>query len=437
MLDETHDPALRSWEASANTGDSDFSLQNLPYGVFAPAGSADWRIGVAIGAQVLDLRAAVQRGVFSSPVFSGPDRQSLTADTLNAFMERGRPAWRRVRVQLSHALRAGSVHEDALRACVHAQSDVQHRVPAHIGDYTDFFTSIHHATRVGQLLRPDNALLPNYRWLPIAYHGRTSSIVISGTPIRRPAGQQAARGAVEPAFGPSRRLDYELELAAYVGTPNAMGTPIPVALAEDHAFGFCLLNDWSARDIQAWEYQPLGPFLAKNFGTTISPWIVTLDALAPFRLPWARGADDPPLLPYLDAPGLRTAGAIDIGMQVWLRTPAMRAQGQAPACLSTSNYRDAYWCLAQLVAHHTSGGCNLRAGDLLATGTQSGPAPAQSGCLLELTRGGKDAIVLPNGEERRFLEDGDEITLSARCQRPGAATIGFGSCVGAILPALG
>jgi fumarylacetoacetase len=309
---------------------------------------------------------------------------------------------------------------------------LQYRVPARIGDYTDFFTSIHHATRVGQLLRPENPLLPNYKWVPIAYHGRASSIVISGTAIRRPIGQLAARGASEPSFGASGRMDYELELAAYIGVGNALGVTIPLGNAESHVFGFSLLNDWSARDIQAWEAQPLGPFLAKSFATTVSPWIVTMEALEPYRQPWTRPTGDPQPLPYLDDPRLRERGAIDIQMRVALRTEQMRAQGLPAEQISTSNYRDAYWCLAQMVAHHTVAGCNLRPGDLIATGTQSGPELGQSGCLLELTRGGKDAISLASGEQRRFLEDGDEIVMSAFCLATGAASIGFGSCTGTL-----
>lgn len=430
MRNETHDPALHSWVASANSGTTDFPIQNLPFGVFSPANDADWRIGVAIGSAVLDLRAAVQRGVFSGPLW-----QALCAGTLNEYMALGPPVWTYVRKELSRALRSGSGHQSELKACLFAQTDVRLRVPARIGDYTDFFTSVHHATRVGTLLRPEKPLPPNYKWLPIAYHGRSSSIVISGTPFSRPIGQRAPRGATEPSFGASQRLDYELELAAYVGPGNALGSAIRVAEAEGHVFGFCLLNDWSARDIQAWEYQPLGPFLAKSFATSVSAWIVTLEALEPYRRAWSRPAADPSPLPYLDHPTLRERGAIDIRMKVWLRTAAMIAREQPAVCLSESNYRDAYWCLAQMVAHHTVGGCNLCPGDLLATGTQSGPELAQSGSLLELTNGGKAAIALPNGEERRFLEDGDEITLTASCERPGAATIGFGSCAGTVLPA--
>jgi fumarylacetoacetase len=442
-LDGTHDPALRSWVASANpdpaagtTGlglDADFPIQNLPFGVVAAeddAAAGDWRIGVAIGGSVLDLRAAVRSGAFG-----GPDWDALTGASLNAFMALGPPSWERVRRALSQALRAGSPLQAALRPCLLDRGRVRHRVPAHIGDYTDFFTSIHHATRVGRLLRPDQPLLPNYRWVPIAYHGRSSSIVISGTPVRRPCGQLRSGELAEPLLAPTRRLDYELELAAYVGAGNALGAPVPIEDAEAQVFGLCLLNDWSARDVQAWEYQPLGPFLAKNFATSVSPWIVTSQALAPFRAAWSRDPGDPQPLAYLDHPLLRTHGAIDIRMRVGLRTPAMIASGADPFVVSRSSYRDAYWCLAQLVAHHTVTGCNLRPGDLLATGTQSGPLPTESGSLLELTQGGKEALMLPTGEQRRFLEDGDEVTLAAHCECPGAARIGLGVCSGTILPA--
>jgi fumarylacetoacetase len=427
MINATHDPALSSWVASANQPGGDFPIQNLPFGVFATADDQEGRVGVAIGAAVLDVRAAVRRGIFAGPAWT-----SLCADSLNDFMALGAPHWSAVRAQLSQALRAASPAQAVLEPCLLAMDEVQLRLPARIGDYTDFFTSIHHATRVGQLLRPDNPLLPNYRWVPIAYHGRSSSIVVSGTEVYRPSGQIAPRGASEPVFAPSRRLDFELELAAYIGPGNRLGEPIGVAQAHEQAFGLCLLNDWSARDIQAWEYQPLGPFLAKSFATSIAPWIVTLEALAPFRCAWTRPPQDPPPLPYLDEPALRAQGAIDIELGAWLRTAPMVAQAAAPVRLSHSNFRDAYWTIAQLIAHHTVGGCNLRPGDLLATGTQSGPLLEQSGSLLELTQGGKNAIDLPGGEERRFLQDGDEVTLTASCQRAGAARIGFGRCVGTV-----
>ncbi len=426
----SQDPQLRSWVESANEPGCDFPIQNLPYCVFAPAGQDDWRIGVGIGTSVLDLREAVRR-----TVFGGPAWQPLCADALNEHMAQGPQAWSRVRADVARALSAGSEHQQALRPCLRERSQLRLRVPARIGDYTDFYSSIHHATRVGQLLRPDAPLLPNYRWMPIAYHGRSSSIVVSGTAVIRPCGQVLVRGAAEPVLMASRRLDYELELAAYVGAGNAAGLPIPVESAEEQVFGMCLLNDWSARDLQGWEYQPLGPFLAKNFATSVSPWIVSMEALAPFRAPWSRPAADPQALPYLEAPRLRESGALDIHLSVHLRTARMASAGEPAVCLAQTNYSEAYWCLAQLLAHHSVNGCNLRPGDLIASGTQSGAHRDQSGSLLERTQGGKCAIALPNGQERRFLEDGDEVTLRAWCERPGAVRIGFGECVGVIAPA--
>ena len=307
-------------------------------------------------------------------------------------------------------------------------------LPCHIGDYTDFYTSLHHATTVGRQFRPDNPLLPNYKWVPIGYHGRASSIVVSGQALHRPLGQTLAAGASVPTLGPSQRLDHELEIGALVGRANPLGQAVPMAQAESALFGLVLLNDWSARDIQAWEYQPLGPFLSKNFGTTVSPWVVTLEALAPFRRPFARPEGDPQPLHYLDSPANRAQGAIDVELQVWLQTARMRHEGHAGQCLMQSNFADAYWTLAQLVAHHTVGGCNLQPGDLLGSGTLSGPAPEQGGSLLELCAGGKRPFVLANGEERTFLQDGDTITLRGACRREGARRIGFGLCSGTILP---
>jgi len=308
-------------------------------------------------------------------------------------------------------------------------------LPCAIHDYTDFYTGIHHATTVGKLFRPDNPLLPNYKWVPIGYHGRASSLVVSGTPIRRPRGQTLAPGAAQPQVGPCQRLDYELELGALVGPGNVLGEPVPMDQAEDRLFGLTLLNDWSARDLQAWEYQPLGPFLSKSFGSTLSPWVVTMEALAPYRLPFSRPADDPQPLPYLDSAANRDSGAIDIQLEVWLQTATMRTAGQPAVRLSASNFQHAYWTLAQLLTHQTSNGCNLQPGDLLGTGTQSGPEAGQGGSLLELSLGGKQPITLPGGERRSFLADGDTLTLRAFCQRPGAARIGFGDCSGTIVAA--
>ena len=322
-----------------------------------------------------------------------------------------------------------------LRECLVPQTAAEFRLPARIGDYTDFYTSIHHATAVGRLFRPDQPLLPNYKWLPIGYHGRASSIGLSDEGIVRPVGQYLPPGASIPSFGPSSRLDYELELGVLIGVGNSRGSRVPIADAESHVFGLCLLNDWSARDLQPWEYQPLGPFLSKNFATTISPWIVTLEALAPFRAAAVRPVSDPPLLPYLDSPDNRVRGAFDIELTVRLETERMRREQLAPVVLSRSNYRDAYWTVAQLVAHHAVNGCNLATGDLLGTGTLSGPSPDEAGSLLELTAGGKKPIALPDGESRTFLADGDGVILSASCKRDGFRSIGFGTCRGQILPA--
>ncbi|MFM2059566.1 MAG: fumarylacetoacetase [Pseudomonadota bacterium] len=434
LLNDTHAPALTSWVASANDGATDFPLQNLPYARIRRAGSNEpWRIGVAIGDQALDLAAAAALPIWPAEVAAW--LAPLAAGDLNAFMALGQPAWRGVRAALSQALKSGSAQQAALQPCLIAQDQLAYDLPCRIGDYTDFYTGIHHATTVGKLFRPDNPLLPNYKWVPIGYHGRASSIVVSGTPVRRPLGQTRAPDAELPSFGPSKRLDYELELGAIVGRANALGEPVGITQAEDALFGLVLFNDWSARDLQAWEYQPLGPFLAKNFASTVSPWIVTMEALAPYRCAFERAAGEPQPLPYLDSAANRAEGQIDIALEVQLQTASMRAQGLAPVRLSQSNLRDAYWTLAQLVTHHTVGGCNLQPGDLLGTGTLSGPAPEQGGSLLELSSGGKQPLVLPNGEQRTFLQDGDTVTLRGRCSRPGAASLGFGICSGTVRPA--
>jgi fumarylacetoacetase len=436
-VDATHDPALQSWVASAQSQGSDFPVQNLPYGRFrrvGPGGDHEpWRIGVAIGDQILDLAAA--RHAVEWPAQLAPAFAALAAGHLNAVMAESKAIRVALRQALSLALRAGSPQQAALAACLLPQAEAELSLPCTIGDYTDFYTGLHHATAVGRLFRPDNPLLPNYKWVPIGYHGRASSIVVSGTPIRRPLGQTLPPDAAAPHFGPSQRLDHELELGALVGPANALGEPVPLAEAEDRLFGLVLLNDWSARDLQAWEYQPLGPFLAKSFGTTISPWVVTMEALAPYRVPFARPAGDPAPLPHLDSPANTEAGAIDIALEVWLQTAAMRAAGEPAVPLSQSNFADAYWTLAQLLTHHASNGCNLQPGDLLGTGTQSGPEPGQGGSLLELSVGGRHPITLPGGQTRAFLADGDTLTLRAFCARPGAARIGFGDCSGTVLPA--
>jgi fumarylacetoacetase len=436
-LNETHNPSLRSWLASANTADTDFPIQNLPFAVFRRQGSAEpFRGGVAIGDQIVDLAAVAGQGLLGGE--AGAAAQAAASDTLNALMARGPAAWSALRAALSQALRAGAAAQQAQQAfttCLVPQADAEYTVPARIGDYTDFYTSVHHATNIGRQFRPDNPLLPNYKWVPIGYHGRASSIGVSGQRFARPVGQTMPPGATEPRFGPCQRLDYELELGIFVGAGNPTGEPIPMDAAEQHVFGLCLLNDWSARDIQAWEYQPLGPFLSKNFATTISPWIVTLEALAPFRQPFSRPADDPQPLPDLQSAANSAQGALDLQLEVLLQTEPMRAQGQAAARLSHTSYRHAYWTMAQLVAHHTVNGCNLQPGDLFGSGTLSGPTLDQAGALIELTVGGKQPVTLPNGQTRTYLEDGDTVVIKGWCEKPGAARIGFGRCSGTVLPA--
>jgi fumarylacetoacetase len=432
-MNETHDPDLRSWVGAANTPGTDFPIQNLPFGVFRRTGTEQpLRIGVAIGDQILDLSAARTVGELSA--LPAPTLDALGASSLNALMGLGNRAWSALRLALSRALRAGAVDAASLADALVAQSRAEYALPARIGDYTDFYTSIHHATAVGRLFRPDEPLLPNYKWVPIGYHGRASSIAISGQHFRRPLGQTRSPGAAAPIFGPSRRLDYELEIGIFMGTGNALGEAIPVGEAEQAVFGLCLLNDWSARDLQAWEYQPLGPFLSKNFASTISPWVVTLEALAPYRAAWNRHGADPQPLPYLDAPELRQAGAFDIALEVLIQSAAMRADGKPAARVSLSNFRHSYWTVSQLVAHHTVNGCNLQPGDLLGSGTQSGPTPDEAGSLLELTAGGKQTISLGE-QERTFLEDGDCVVMRGWADAPGRPRIGFGEVSGTVLPA--
>jgi len=434
-LDRTHDPQLRSWVASAN-GHPDFPIQNLPLGVFTPPGGARARGGVAIGDEVLDLAAAAATGLFS-----GEGARAIEAasdDALNRFFALGAGPRRALRARLSELLAEGAAEAEKLEGALHRAAGCTMHLPAHIGDYTDFYVGIHHATNVGKAFRPDSPLLPNYKYVPIGYHGRASSVRPSGTPVRRPNGQRKPPGEAEPSFGPSERLDYELELGVWIGPGNELGRPIPITEAAEHIAGFCLLNDWSARDIQAWEYQPLGPFLAKSFGSTISPWVITPEALAPFRIPQPpRPEDDPAPLPYLLDETDQREGALDLTLDVRLLTPGLRAQDLPAHRLSLSAARHMYWTVAQLIAHHTSNGCNLRPGDLLGTGTISSPDEMGYGSLLETTQGGKQPVTLASGEERRFLEDGDEVILSARANREGFVPIGFGDCWGTVLPALG
>ena len=435
FLNETHDPALQSWVASANTANNGFPIQNLPFAVFRVAGSSQaFRPGVAIGNQILDLGALAQ-----AQPFSGLAAQALAAcqaTSLNGLMSLGQAHWSALRLELSRALRQQSALQNVLQPLLVDQAKAEFSMPAQIGDYTDFYISLHHATNVGKQFRPDNPLLPNYKWVPIGYHGRASSIGVSGQAFPRPIGQTrpAAEGGT-PNFGPCQRLDYELELGIFVGQGNPQGERITIDQAESHVFGLCILNDWSARDLQAWEYQPLGPFLAKNFASTISPWVVTLEALAPFRTEFKRDAADPQPLPYLSSDQTKAAGAFDIGLEVQLTTKQSRSANAQPAVIARSNFKEAYWNIAQLITHHTVNGCNLNAGDLLGTGTLSGPKPEQVGSLMELNNGGKNPINLPWGEQRTFLEDHDEIIIRAQCQKDGYPTISLGQCAGMVLPA--
>ncbi len=434
-LDVTNDPTRRSWVSSANTVGGDFPIQNLPFAIFRRKGSSEaYRGGVAIGDQIVDLaRLAATQAII------GNAARALTAaghSTLNELMQLGHTHWAALRLCLSNALLEGSPLRPTLERCLVRMSGAEYGLPAHIGDYTDFFSSIHHATTVGRLFRPDNPLLPNYKWVPIGYHGRSSSIGVSGQRFHRPRGQRLPAGSAAPELGASARLDYELELGVFMGDGNAQGLPIPVSTAESHIFGLCLLNDWSARDLQAWEYQPLGPFLAKNFATTISPWIVTLQALAPYRVPFARGYDEPQPLSYLASANNTRAGGIDIRLEAFIHTAAMQNRHEPAHRLSSTSFKHSYWTIAQLVAHHTVNGCNLRAGDLLGTGTQSGPTAGEAGSLLELSEGGQKPLWVGTAEQRTFLEDGDTVIFRAWCEAPDAARIGFGEVRGTVLPAL-
>ena len=429
-IDETHDPKLRSWIESANAPGADFPVQNLPFGVFQAVGGPA-RVGVAVGDLILDVAGAAD-------LLDGPAREAAEAcrsDRLNGLMALGRDASRELRRGLSRLLSDPSQRSEATPHLV-PQAGVRLVLPVEIGDYTDFYASIFHATNVGRLFRPDNPLLPNYKWMPIAYHGRASSIVASGAPVRRPSGQVLPPGESQPVMRPSRSLDYELELGVYIGAASEPGQPIPITEAPGHIFGVCLLNDWSARDIQAWEYQPLGPFLSKNFATTVSPWVVTAEALEPFRrAPGVRPEGDPEPLPYLNSPTDQAEGGYGIGMEAWLSSAKMRAQGIDPMQISAADASDLYWTVGQMIAHHTSGGCALRTGDLLGSGTISGPDRKTAGCMLEITARGAELVSLPGGETRRFLEDGDEVVLKARCEREGFVGIGLGECRGVVTPA--
>lgn len=448
QLNHTHDASARSWLESANAAGSDFPIQNLPFAVFRRSASDDsFRGGIAIGDQVLDL-AALSGGACLGGLAAQAASQ-CTQPVLNDYLGMGPPAWRALRHAVFALLHdsASSATVAAVRACLVPQHAVEYTVPIRIGDYTDFYTSLHHAQNVTQLVNPGGAITPNFHWLPIAYHGRASSIDVSGQQFHRPMGQSMSPGASTPVFGPCTRLDYELEIGVVIGGGNVLGEPIALEQAESHVFGICLLNDWSARDIQFWEMAPLGPFLGKNFATTVSPWIVTLEALAPYRLAWRRVADAAQPLAYLESADNRERGAIDITLEVWLDTAQRRAArhqpgGQAdprhgPARLSQTSFKHQYWTIAQMVTQHTVGGCNLQSGDLLGSGTISGPTPAEAGALIELSQGGRQPITLDpclgEPEQRTFLEDGDTVILKGWCEAPGRARIGFGECRGEVL----
>ena len=436
-MNATHDPQRRSWVESAHN--SEFPIQNLPFGVFKRRGPHTYaQAGVAIGNQIVDLAACVEQQLFTGAAAEAA--QACCASTLNAFLSLGQPAWSALRAALSDLLRSDgpfAERADQLAAQILVpMSAVDMQLPMTIGDYTDFYASIHHATNIGSMFRPDNPLLPNYKYIPIGYHGRASSVVISGTPVRRPVGQTKGPQEEVPSVQPSRLLDYEMEVGFVVGPGNVHGEPIALAEAEAHIFGMCLVNDWSARDMQAWEYQPLGPFLAKSFATTISPWIVTLEALEPFRCAaFERAKDDPQPLPYLADQTNQRQGGVDLQVEVWLLTKSMREQGREPTRLSSGNFCEMYWTIGQMLTHHASNGCPLLPGDLMASGTISGPIADSRGSLIELTMRGQEPLQLPAGEERRFLEDGDEVILRGYCKAEGAVAIGFGECRGTITAA--
>jgi fumarylacetoacetase len=434
-LDRTHDAGARSWVETANDPRTDFPIQNLPFGVFRRRGRAEApRIGVAIGDQILDVARLAAEGGMEG--FDESVKQALAAPSLNPLMTLGRSAATALRDRFFGLLEAGCPEPGRPTDCMVESISAELLLPAEIGDYTDFYASIHHATNVGSMFRPENPLLPNYKFVPIGYHGRASSIVVSGTPVRRPMGQTKDDQATAPVFGPSRSLDYECEVGCYLAEGNALGSPITLAEAERYLFGLSLLNDWSARDIQRWEYQPLGPFLAKNFASTVSPWVVTFDALAPFRLSaFDRPAGDPHPLPYLNDERDRRTGGIGLTVEVLLRTERMRTEGIAAARLSAGNLASMYWTMGQLVTHHASNGCNLRPADLIGSGTVSGPERENRGCLLELTWRGSEPISLPTGEVRRFLQDGDEVIMTGRCERDGFVAIGLGECRGTVVAA--
>jgi fumarylacetoacetase len=428
---ETHDPARRSFIDSANAPGCDFPIQNLPFGVFRPAAEQPPRVGVAIGDQIVDVAAAAL--LFGGPAVEAA--KTCAAPQLNPLMSLGPQAWSALRLALSRALSAEHGNQ-GIRKHLTAMAQAEILLPVAIPNFTDFFASVFHATNAGRMFRPDNPLMPNYKYVPVAYHSRASSVRVSGTPFKRPRGQRKAPNETVPSYGPSRNLDFELELGFYIGMPNELGEPIPVGKAAGHIFGFCLLNDWSARDVQAWEYQPLGPFLAKSFATTVSPWVVTAEALIPFSTgALARPAGDPAPLPYLDDADDRAHGGLDITLEAYMSTDAMRRAGTAPLRITQTSAAWLYWTVAQMVAHHTSNGCNLAVGDLVGSGTASGPDKSALGCLLELTLRGSEPLTMPSGEKRGFIEDGDEIIFRGFCAKPGYPRIGLGECRATVLPA--
>ncbi|MCD9189014.1 MAG: fumarylacetoacetase [Pyrinomonadaceae bacterium] len=440
MINETHDPNLKSWIESANDPNTDFPIQNLPFCLFYNENSPNYPVeGVIIGDYVLELTNVLQPLKDEKLIEDNDFREWMLQNTINrriVFTDNEEVS--RLRKYLVELLRADCPKEkrEVLQKGLFPISEIKFAVPAEIGDYTDFYCSIFHATNVGAMFRPDNPLLPNYKYIPIGYHGRASSIVVSGTDVKRPKGQNRTDQDAPPVFIPAKNLDYEMEVGFFVGKGNNLGESIPIENAEEHIFGLCLVNDWSARDIQAWEYQPLGPFLAKNFATTVSPFVVTLEALAPFRVPaFEREEGDPQPLDYLNGEQNQKHGGFDIKLEVYIQTEKMRAESIEPFLLSRSNMKDLYWTIGQMLTHHASNGCNLQTGDLMATGTVSGREKSERGCLLELTWRGKEPIRLPNGEERRFLEDGDEIIMKGFCEKEGFRRIGFGECRGRILPA--
>jgi fumarylacetoacetase len=430
-LNETHDPALTSWVDSANEPDIDFPVQNLPYGVYTDPQTGRPKVGIAIGDMILDVTAAREKGVIGGAADDAAG--ACNGDTLNGLMAMGGRHWSALRAAASRALRYDTEEGEAAEAVADeilvAQADVTMRLPAQIGDYTDFYASIFHATNVGKMLRPDNPLMTNYKHIPIAYHGRASSIVVSGETCKRPVGQTKAPDADMPSFGPSVAFDYETEIGFYVGPGNPLGQPVSIDEAEDHIFGLCILNDWSARDIQAWEYQPLGPFLAKSFASHVSPWVVTLEALAPFRgAAFRRPGGDPASLPYLSSGANEAEGGFDVNIEVSIASEQMRKEDTDPVTLAVTNMQNLYWTIFQMLTHHTSNGCNLRPGDMMGTGTISGPSEDTLGSILEITKRGTEPVKLPTGEERKFLGDGDELVMHAWCERDGARSIGFGEC---------